>query len=181
MTLMQRRRALMGAQRASLPPIYLYDNGVISEFAGGIDNSGLTKNPNFNTVTQTANFLKYTCTSSSSASSVKGGRAFTFKNPLPASCIGRKIYVRFSHKNASSTATDALQIRVAPTVVTAGDVSAAYPDSIYANNSCFQESDFVERIASLTISKTGYVSIPAYKWGSGGGTYEFRVYEVWIE
>ena len=180
-SLMARRRALMASQSASLPTIYLYDNGVISDFAGSLNNDGYSKNPTYNKATQESTYLRFTCTASSSAYAVRGGSAFTFTNVLPQNCVGRTLHARYKHKNTSSSADDHFHIVVAPTVVTANPFDVAYPDAIETVAILAQEEDFVEGELALQITKTGYVSLCAYKGNSGGGIYDTRVTEVWIE
>lgn len=178
--LMRRRRALMAAKNISLPPISLYDNGVISEFAGGLNNIGYSRNSKFNTATQEGTYLKYTCTSTSAAPTVLGGKAFTFTNVLPQSCIGRTLHVKYKHKNTSTTANDRIRAVVAPIVTSSTIFNTAYPDSIYATAELTQDADFVAGELVLPITIIGYVSICGYK-ESGGGIYDIRVTEVWIE
>ena len=180
MNLLQRRRTLMG--KGGEEPVYLYNRGVISDVAGGINNTGYSRNETYNTVTQAPTYLKITCTSTSTASTIRGGRCFTFNNSLPSKYIGKTLHVKYAHKNTSESAKDLIIAFIAESVQNGADEASAYTNYIKKGVYKNQESDFVYGELTLSITRTGYVSICGLKAdSSSGGIYDIRFYEVWIE
>lgn len=160
--------------------IYLYNNGVTSEIYGPINNKGYSANATYNKATFESTYLQVYGNSSGATAAVKGGKTFSFENPLPAEYIGKKVYIRGKHKNTSSNASDIAYIFISDALpdTTSTSFATAFPNYIYNSFTMKQASDFTNFELSLTITRAGYLSIVGRK--NGGGYSYIQFYEIFI-
>lgn len=182
--LMRRRRALMGAQGGELFPLYLYNEGVISPVVGSFTTDGYKYGQPF-AQSQEDTYLQIISTS---PYNFRGGRTFTIQSPIPRSCVGKTLRLSGTQTNQNTGVSDMrnsyVYAFISDAVVTSSDTesvidSGSFVDSISDRQLILGANTTINLNLSLAITKTGYVSIVAYK--GYNGWLDVKIDKIWIE